>query len=101
ITASADSGNTLSESTRTNNLLAIPIGLTLPALPDLTVGQVASPGSATAGQTVSISWSVTNLGAATAINPREKVYLLPASATLSQFSANPTAYSLVGAFTYT
>jgi subtilase family serine protease len=102
LTASADSGNTLSESTKTNNLLAIPIGLTLPALPDLTVGQVASPGLATAGQTVSVSWSVTNLGAATAINPwREKVYLLPASTTLSQFSASPSAYVLVGAFTYT
>src|ERR1035441_8511437 len=90
LTASADSGNTLSESTKTNIILAIPIGLTLPALPDLTVGQVASPGLATAGQTVSISWSVTNSGAATASNPwQEHVYLLPASVTLSQFSTNP------------
>jgi subtilase family serine protease len=102
LTASADSGDTLSESTKTNNFLAIPIALTLPALPDLTVGQVSSPGSATAGQTISVSWSVTNIGVATAINPwREKVYLLPAGATLSQFSTNPTAYTLVGAFTYT
>jgi len=102
ITATADSGNTLAEATTTNNLLAIPIGLTLPALPDLTVGQISSPGSATAGQTVSVSWSVTNIGAATAINPwREKVFLLPASATLAQFSTNPAAYTLLGAFTYT
>ena len=102
IKALADSGNTLSETTTTNNLLSIPIALTLPALPDLTVGQVSSPGSAAAGQTVSVSWSVTNSGAATASNPwQEHVYLVPASVTLSQFSTNPAAYTLVGAFTCT
>jgi hypothetical protein len=102
IAAVADSGNALSESTKTNNIATTPITLSLPPLADLTVGQASSSPSALAGQAVAVSWGVTNVGSGVANGPwREAVYLVSAALSLAQFGTNQAAYPLIGAFTYT
>ncbi|MBN2021930.1 MAG: Ig-like domain-containing protein [Pirellulales bacterium] len=50
------------EASEANNVLARPISLTLPPLPDLVVGDVVAPAVATPGTEVSVSWSVANQG---------------------------------------
>lgn len=102
IIAVANANSAQLELTATNNQLATAVAFTLPPLPDLVAGGVTSPASAIAGQVVPVSWAVTNIGAAAAMGPwQETVYLLPASATLSQFSTHPAAYPLIGSFIYT
>jgi hypothetical protein len=100
--AVADTADAQFELTKTNNQLATPIAITLPPLPDLVAGQLTSPTSVVSGQSVAVSWAVTNIGATNAIGPwQETVYLVPASLTLSQFNTNLSAYPLIGAFIYT
>lgn len=98
----ADALNAVPEADETNNLLAVPLALTLPPLPDLVVGDVSSPASALAGQAISVSWAVTNLGAATASGIwQEAIYLVPAGVPLAQFNTNVAVYPLAGTFSYT
>ena len=98
----ADALNAVPEGHETSKFLATPLTLTLPPLPDLVAGDVSSPTSALAGQGISVSWAVTNIGAAAASGVwQEAVYLVPAGLTLAQFSTNAAAYPLLGTFTYT
>jgi|GEM_PF-1647902 len=98
----ADADGSVIESSEANNLLGVPLTLTVPPLPDLVAGNCTTPSQASAGQTIPISWSVTNIGAATASGAwRETVYLVPAALPLAQFATNAAAYPLVGAFEFT
>ena len=98
----ADADGSLIESTEANNLLGKPLILTLPPLPDLVAGQCVTPAQANAGQTIQVSWAVTNVGAANLSGSwRESVYLVAANQSLAQFATNPAAYPLVGAFQFT
>jgi len=100
--ADTDAGDTQIETNYANNLLSTPLVLSLPPLPDLVAGQVVSPTNALAGQSIAVSWAVTNIGNATANAPwQETVYLIPASLTLSQFNTNSSAYPAIGVFTFT
>ena len=100
--AVVDRGNGQLETNKANNLLSTPIALSLPPLPDLVTGQLVSPTNATAGQTIPVSWAVTNIGAADANGPwQETVSLIPASLTLPQFATNLTAYPAIAVFTFT
>ena len=69
VIAVADYGNAQPESSEGNNLLSVPITLTLPPLPDLAVAWVRAPATALPGQPVDIVWAVTNQGAAPAVGP--------------------------------
>ena len=100
--AVVDPDNAQLETNKANNLLSTPISLTLPPLPDLVAGQVSSPTNAAAGQSVAVSWAVTNIGAATANGSwQESVCLVPASLTLQQFATNAADYPTIGVFTFT
>jgi hypothetical protein len=100
--AMVDPDNAQLETNKANNFLSTPIPLTLPPLPDLVAGLVSSPTNATPGQTVSVSWAVTNIGPATANGSwQESVYLVPASLTLQQFATNVDNYPSIGVFTST
>ena len=62
--------------------------------PDLTVGAITAPAAGIEGQTVQLTWTVTNSGDATATGPwTDNVYLAS--------DAAGTSKSLVGSFTYT
>jgi CARDB/Immunoglobulin I-set domain len=75
IVAVADGGGAVTEANKANNSLTSPIVLALPPLPDLAVTNIFAPASALAGQSVPLSWVVTNQGAATATAPwNEAVY---------------------------
>ena len=50
------------ESNENDNLLSRPMTLTLPPLPDLTIGNVSAPANALPGQNVLLYWGVTNQG---------------------------------------
>ena len=57
-----DSGGNQPETNATNNEASQPINLTLPPLPDLVVTDISTPSVATSGDTIDISWTVTNQG---------------------------------------
>jgi hypothetical protein len=98
----ADPDGAIADSNRANNLIGAPLTLSLPPLPDLVVGQVSSPALASAGDSITISWAVTNLGTAAAVGPwRETAYLVPAGVPQPLFATNPALFPLVGVFTYT
>ena len=98
----ADALNSVPEANETNNLRVVPLTLTLPPLPDLVVGMVSSSTSALAGQSIPVSWAVTNVGAASANGAwQESVYLTTNGVALSQFRTNLAAYPLLGTFTFT
>ncbi len=98
----ADADGSVAESNEANNLASQALALTLPPLPDLAVGQVTSPTNAVPGQTIPVSWAVTNLGAAPAPGPwSQVVYLVPAGLSLDQFAANPMAYPQLGSVAFT
>jgi hypothetical protein len=100
ITVQANADGAVIEATTTNNLGSASLALSLPSLPDLTIGAVTSPATALAGQTVSVTWAVTNVGGATAIGPwQESVYLAPDGVALAQLAANPAAYPLLAVLT--
>jgi len=64
ILVAADAGNAEPESNEANNLAGRPITLGLPARPDLAVTDVGSVDTAFPGQTVPVTWAVTNRGPA-------------------------------------
>ncbi|SPE55274.1 hypothetical protein SBV1_2120012 [Verrucomicrobia bacterium] len=102
LVADTDAGDTQLETNEANNLLSAPIVLSLPPLPDLVAGDLSSPTNASSGQTILVSWTVTNLGAATATAPwQESVYLVPADLTLQQFTTNVSGYPAIGIFSFT
>jgi CARDB/Immunoglobulin domain len=102
IIAVANGNEAQLELTLTNNELVAPISITLPPLPDLAAAQVTSPTTAGAGESVPVSWAVTNIGNAEAAGPwQESVYLLPANISQAQFATNANAYTLLNRFTFT
>ena len=76
-----DTGNAVSEATKTNNVLAAPLPLVItPASPaDLAVIQVSVPATMVAGTAATISWAVTNQGTGitSVSNWTDTVYLSP------------------------
>jgi RHS repeat-associated protein len=54
------------ESSETNNTRFEAISLQLPPLPDLMVSEISAPVDAISGQTIPVSWTITNQGTATA-----------------------------------
>jgi subtilase family serine protease len=56
----ADRNNAQGESDETNNVFAVPMHL---LAPDLTVSSASAPGSAVAGQSISVTWTVGNQSA--------------------------------------
>ncbi|PWU16996.1 MAG: hypothetical protein C5B50_12210 [Verrucomicrobia bacterium] len=79
LVAQADASGSQPESNEGNNLLSRPLTLALPPLPDLVPGNLAAPGSALSGQSVMLTWAVTNAGGAAISNATwtEAIYLLP------------------------
>ena len=73
-----DTGNTVSESDETDNLVSAPIDLLYAPPPaDLRVDAVTIPGTAASGETISVAWRVTNAGTATTESSQwsDRVYL--------------------------
>jgi subtilase family serine protease len=99
----ADAGNAVAESNEGNNLRSVPLALTLPPLPDLSPGQVASASYAYPGQAVSVTWAVTNLGTAGLTNSWiETVYLLSdAGLDSTNVASRLTPSAAVAAFSFT
>lgn len=62
--AQADANHALPETDEGNNLHSIRLELALPPLPDLAAGLCVAPASGMPGETIRISWGVTNLGPA-------------------------------------
>ena len=72
----ADGTGTVSESNEGNNLRSVPLTLNLPPLPDLVAGNVGARRSpfavltnASPGQTIPVTWTLTNIGPAAALSP--------------------------------
>jgi hypothetical protein len=83
-----DFGNNLFELSETNNTTpSSSISLSLPQLPDLVVTDILPPTNAFAGQTVTLIWSITNQGAATAVGPWTDTILLAVDASGNAASA--------------
>ncbi len=79
----ADPDNALTEVNEANNLRVAASAVTLPS-PDLVVREVTTPAAAQFGDTITISWAVTNAGTATASSTwSDKLYLSAASNSLS------------------
>lgn len=66
IVALADAAHAVAESKETNNTKSASLSVTLPPLPDLAIAQITVPASALPGQTLNVTWAVTNRGTATA-----------------------------------
>ena len=69
IVAATDASDAQAESSEANNLASVPIPLALPPLPDLAVPQVTAPATALPDRNVTVSWSLTNNGTASATGP--------------------------------
>lgn len=89
-----DAGNAVAESRETNNLIAAPLALTLPPLPDLVAGNLLAPISATPGELISLRWNITNQGSLAITSAwSETVYLTTNAAGAGALE--------VGTFTFT
>ena len=77
LTVLADCFDNVTEQTRTNNTMAVPVTLSFPPLPDLVVTPLTTPVAASPGQTVTLVWGITNQGAAATASGgwSEAVYL--------------------------
>ncbi|MDH7502309.1 MAG: CARDB domain-containing protein, partial [Verrucomicrobiota bacterium] len=64
--AHTDAQNTLSELNETNNIGFVRINFSMPPLPDLAVGNLSAPTNLLPGQLASLTYTLTNLGTATA-----------------------------------
>ncbi|MGC8990265.1 MAG: CARDB domain-containing protein, partial [Verrucomicrobiia bacterium] len=64
--AHTDAQNAISELDETNNIGSVQINLSMPPLADLAAGNLSAPTSLLPGQLVSLSYTLTNLGTATA-----------------------------------
>ncbi len=65
----ANANNVQVESDGANNVIAVPIALTLPPLPDLVVDRVQAPAFALPNRNLTLIWTVTNSGNAAAVGP--------------------------------
>lgn len=81
LVVSADDNNAQVETNELNNLLSVPITLTLPPIPDLAVHSVAAPLQVQAGQPFSITYAVTNLSSGPAVAPWSIQFLVADDAT--------------------
>jgi RHS repeat-associated protein len=75
----ADRSNAQAETSETNNLQAVPITITVP---DLVVSAGATPSSTVFGETINLSWSVTNQGTCPAVADWYDSIYLSSDATL-------------------
>lgn len=97
-----DRDNTQVESNESNNIAAFPFEVTAP---DLIPSNIQAPPSANPGETLSLSWTLTNLGGSSATGPwTEKVYLssdrpfgYPVNGLLAAWTAEGNANASVGA----
>jgi subtilase family serine protease len=88
-----DSDATQGELSETNNLLAAAIDLALPPLPDLAVTSISLPDAAFSNQSIEVTWTVSNLGAAPATGSwTDQVFISPTADGTGQF---------MGAFDFT
>ncbi len=79
--ALADVGQYIYESKETNNLLAKPLQIVVPPVPDVSVVSIVAPVEALSGQDIEIRWVLTNRGNAAASGPfRDLVYLATTAA---------------------
>ncbi len=62
ILVKTDALNQLPELDKENNIETAPVSLSVPPLPDLFVTDIRAPVEALSGQTIEISWTITNLG---------------------------------------
>ena len=91
VLAQSDIANQVAELNEFNNsLFSGPIGITNPPLPDLAVASILSPTNGFAGHPVTLTWVVTNQGAATAIGPWSDTVLLATNAQGSNATALAT-----------
>lgn len=60
----SDAGLQMFEETETNNLESIPLDLFLPPFPDFVVNNVSASDTVSSGATVSMQWTIENLGSA-------------------------------------
>ena len=68
IVVRTDNGNQVSEENENNNVLTRPITINVPPVPDLRVSNVQAPEQGFAGQPISVSWRVDNLGTGGTVN---------------------------------
>lgn len=72
----ADATSRVYESEENNNVIARPLQLHIPPVPDLAVHAITAPVEALSGQEVEVTWVLTNRGSATAFGPfHDRVYL--------------------------
>ncbi len=103
----ADPDNALAEVNEANNACVAASTVTLPS-PDLVVSEVTPPPAALFGDTIAVSWAVTNAGTATASSTwSDKLYLSAASDSLSgatllaTAAANASPLAVGGVYTRT
>ena len=77
ILVKTDALGTQPESNEGNNLASEVISLTVPSVPDLIVSDIVAPATALAGDTIEISWTLTNQAAATPPGPGETSFSCP------------------------
>jgi hypothetical protein len=66
VAAYANADHAQPEASLDNNVATAPLALALPPLPDLLAGPPAAPAALVPGQTVEVTWAVTNTGSGTA-----------------------------------
>lgn len=82
-----DANGVQPESDENNNLRAAAVPISRPPLPDLAVVNIVVPLNAVPGQPISVSWAVTNQGAATVSNVWAETILLSTDAIVGGDSA--------------
>ena len=70
-----NSNSAVNETNTSNNLLSRAVAVNVPPLPDLTVETVQAPDEVFAGQPISISYTIRNIGTDDAIARKDRIYL--------------------------
>ncbi len=70
-----NSNSAVNETSTANNLLSRPVTVNVPPLPDLTVETVQAPDEVFAGQPISISYTIRNIGTDDANARKDRIYL--------------------------
>ena len=70
-----NSNSAVNETNTSNNLLSRSVAVNVPPLPDLTVETVQAPDEVFAGQPISISYTIRNIGTDDAIARKDRIYL--------------------------
>ncbi len=70
-----NSNSAVNETSTANNLLSRAVAVNVPPLPDLTVETVQAPDEVFAGQPISISYTIRNIGTDDAIARKDRIYL--------------------------